>query len=203
MSPVVRAQRTFGGRPGFGVSHGGGFGHFGGRCHFASAVYLPYFYPDYYDYRPDVVEAPPPQTIVLQTPQPAPQASATTAPAEPLVIELRGNRWVRITGDGEAQAGEEWVRPETAPARDAKQSDKPSTLPPAVLVFRDGHQEEIGKYVITGSTIYVRADYWTSGSWTRKVEIADLDVPATLMVNLQMGTQFRLPSSPNEVMMRP
>ncbi len=198
MSPAVCAQRGSGGRAGFGVSRSAGVGYYGGRRHYASAAYLPWFYPDYYDYGPDIVEGPLPQMIVLQTPQPASQAVAS-APVEPLVIELRGDRWVRITGYGEPQAGGELIGLEQAvAARNAQPS-----LPPAVLIFRDGHQEEIGKYVIIGSTIYARADYWTSGSWTRKVKIGELDVPTTLKVNQQRGAQFRLPSSPNEVMMRP
>jgi hypothetical protein len=72
-----------------------------------------------------------------------------------------------------------------------------------VLVFRDGHEEEIGKYVISGTTIYTSADRWSSGSWTRKVQIAALNVPATLKVNQERGAKFRLPSGPNEVMIRP
>jgi hypothetical protein len=76
-------------------------------------------------------------------------------------------------------------------------------LPSAVLVFRDGHKEEIGKYVIVSGTIYTSSDYWNSGSWTRKVQIADLDVPATLKLNQERGAKFALPSGPNEVMMRP
>jgi len=200
--PVVCAQRGSGGHVPFGVSRDGGFGRHGAR-RFAGAAYFPYFYPDYYDYGPDIVE-PPTQTVVLQTPQPAAQAVASPEPAEPLVIELRGDRWVRISGYGEWQQEGTSVGPEqTIAAPKTAPSRAPSVLPPAVLVFRDGHQEEIGKYVIVGSIIYAGADYWTSGLWARKVEIADLDVPATLKVNEQRGAQFRLPSSANEIMMRP
>jgi hypothetical protein len=76
-------------------------------------------------------------------------------------------------------------------------------LPAAVLVFRDGHQEEVESYTIIGSTLYTKANYWTSGSWTRQIEIANLDVPATLKVNQERGSKFRLPSGPQEVMVRP
>jgi hypothetical protein len=76
----------------------------------------------------------------------------------------------------------------------------PAPLPPAVLVFRDGHQEQIGQYRIMGTTIYVNTDYWSSGAWTRTIPLADLDVPATLKLNQQRGANFRLPSSPDEVM---
>jgi hypothetical protein len=71
------------------------------------------------------------------------------------------------------------------------------------LVFRDGHQEEIEKYTIIGPVIHIRADYWSTGSWTRKVAITDLDLPATLKVNRERGGKFSLPSGPNEVVVRP
>jgi hypothetical protein len=76
-------------------------------------------------------------------------------------------------------------------------------IPAAVLVFRDGHTEQIRKYVITATTLSTSADYWSSGSWTRKIPIADLNVAETLKLNLQRGTGFSLPSRPGEVMMRP
>jgi len=72
-----------------------------------------------------------------------------------------------------------------------------------VLVFRDGHQEEIEKYTIIGPVIYAQADYWSTGSWRRKVAIADLDIPATLKLNQERGGKFSLPSGPNEVIFRP
>ena len=52
-------------------------------------------------------------------------------------------------------------------------------------------------------TIYSKADYWTTGSWTRKIQIADLDVPATLKLNQERGVKFALPASPNEIVVRP
>ena len=76
-------------------------------------------------------------------------------------------------------------------------------LPPAVLVFRDGRTEEVSDYTIMSGTIYSKADYWSSGLWTRKIQIADLDVPATLKQNQERGLSFVLPSGPNEVVMRP
>lgn len=76
-------------------------------------------------------------------------------------------------------------------------------LPPAVLVFRDGRTEEVSSYTIMSGTIYSKADYWTSGSWTRKIQIADLNVPATLKLNHEHGLNFVLPASPNEVVTRP
>ena len=79
----------------------------------------------------------------------------------------------------------------------------PRELPPAVLVFHDGRREEVSEYTIMSGTIYSKADYWTTGSWTRKIQIADLDVPATLRLNQERGVKFVLPASPNEVVVRP
>jgi hypothetical protein len=76
-------------------------------------------------------------------------------------------------------------------------------LPPAVLVFRDGRKEEVIEYTIMNGTIYSKADYWTTGSWTRKIQIADLDVPAMIKLNQERGLKFVLPASSNEVITRP
>jgi len=72
-----------------------------------------------------------------------------------------------------------------------------------VLVFRDGHKDEVSEYTIMSGTIYSKTDYWTTGSWTRKIQVADLDVPATLKLNRERGLKFALPGSPNEVVIRP
>ena len=171
--------------------------------------YVPYFYDDY-DSEPETGEAR--SQIVEATAQPAP-AVAVSKPG--FVLELQGDHWVRLTNYGELQAGEQSSQPALKPAPGPvspvpaanpprTQAAEPSTqLPPAVLVFRDGHKEEIRKYTIVGTTVYTSSDYWNSGSWTRKIQIADLDVPETLKLNQERGAKFTLPSGPNEVMMRP
>jgi hypothetical protein len=127
------------------------------------------------------------------------------------MLELRGNHWVRVTGSGqtmaesqpgkESSAKSENVRTITPQERAAV--EPPRELPPAVLVFRDGHREEITRYTIVGGAIYTSGDYWNSGSWTKKVPIAELDVPATLELNRERGAHFNLPSSPHVVVIRP
>jgi hypothetical protein len=54
-----------------------------------------------------------------------------------------------------------------------------------------------------GTTLYAKADYLATGAWTRKVQLADLDLPATVKQNQQRGLKFELPSGPNEVVLRP
>ena len=171
--------------------------------------YVPYFYDDYDSERE--ASEPPPQNVEA-TAQPAP-AVAVSKPG--FVLELQGDRWVRLTNYSELQASEQSGQPAPEPASKPPspvrvanpprtQAAEPSTqLPPAVLVFRDGHKEEIKKYTIVGTTVYTSSDYWNSGSWTRKIQIADLDVPETLKLNEERGAKFTLPSGPNEVMMRP
>jgi hypothetical protein len=179
------------------------------RRFFAGSAFASPFYSDY-DSDPEFFEEPPPRFIAQTTPL----SAAVPNPAESLVLELQGDHWVRLTNYGQSQTGQvlqsESQQPSTltsasliSAARQIQASERPSELPPAVLVFRDGHQEEIGKYVIAGATIYTSADYWSSGSWTRKVQIAALDIPATLKVNRERGAKFSLPSGPHEVMLRP
>jgi hypothetical protein len=174
--------------------------------------FAPYFYSDY-DSDSEIVDAPTNQNVE-RTAQPASPAPVPSSPRS-LLLELQGDHWVRITNYGQSQTDGQSSEPESEQASDLPSAtpantprrisaaEPPSELPPAVLVFRDGHREEIGKYVIVASTIYTSADHWSSGSWTRKVQIVQLNVPATLKLNQERGTKFSLPSGPNEVMIRP
>jgi hypothetical protein len=128
------------------------------------------------------------------------------------MLELQGDHWVRVTNHGQSQIEEHASEPDAtrtshlpsgAVLRQTQTAEPPGELPHAVLVFRDGHREEIEKYMILGGAIYTSADYWSNGSWIRKVQIAELDVPATLLLNQGRGAKFSLPSGPNEVMIRP
>jgi len=205
-----------------GSFRGGGRGHFvrpryGGRRRYynrSGFIAAPYFYPtDYYaDYygEPAVTEVSPPQVVVVQTPAPSMQAPPAP-PVEPLMLELHGNHWVRITDSGESEVGAANSQPgaaqpsgrRTAVAEVAEAAAPPRALPPAVLVFRDGHQEQTKKYTIIGPIIYTSTNYWAGGSWMRRIPIAELDIPATLRLNQERGVKFNLPSAPNEVVIRP
>lgn len=86
---------------------------------------------------------------------------------------------------------------------EAAPAPPPAPLPPAILVLRDGRQFEVKSYAIIGNTLYAHQDYWTTGRWTRRIQISSLDIPATLKVNQERGSNFRLPSGPREVIVRP
>jgi hypothetical protein len=217
------------GRSGFGVAGTAGsakHGLVGGPTRFQrvhpsgrSGLLLPYPY-FYSDYGYDSEGAAQPQIIVV--PAAPSQPALPASPLEPLLIEWQGDHFERIT-PSQKTSGKEQGRPDysaksevhpSGPRSPSSGSSRPaqkvaaqlpreSALPVAVLVFRDGRTEGVTSYTIMSGTIYSRADYWTSGSWTRKIQIADLDVPATLKLNQGRGLNFVLPASPNEVVMRP
>ena len=193
-----------------GHASGGHFARMRRGRHFAGSGFGPNYYPYYdsgyypydssyypdYDYQDESGEAPPPFRAQAA---PAPPANVSKAP-EALVMELRGDHWVRLTSYGPmAVSGEGEGGPQPGAAQGAQ---APRELPSAVLVFRDGHQEEVAKYTIVGTTITIKADYWSSGSWTRKILIADLNLAATMQANQERGAKFSLPSRPSEVMVR-
>jgi len=161
-----------------------------------------FFYgtPFYSDYYPSYAEEP-------RAPEPPPQAViAPPVKNDPLpdsvMLELRGDQWVRVAGAGSAL-------PQTPAPRSISELSSPAAAtvaketPPAILIYRDGRTEDVSSYSIIGGTIYTKANYWTEGSWTREIRIADLDVSATLQQNRQRGVKFDLPSGPDEVVIRP
>jgi len=167
---------------------------------------FPYLYPDY-DYESVAPEAPPVQALVAPPVQPPAPAAV---PVESLLLENHNGQWVRIPTGGQLPAPPASVQPESAQAPDLgpgmtsqKEAGPPvPPLPHTVLVFRDGHREEIEKYIIQGNVIEASTDYWSAGSWTKKIPIESLDIPATLKLNEERGGKFNLPSAPNQVVVR-
>ena len=165
----------------------------GHRPFFPSAYYpAPYLYGNFYDPYEFEYSAPEPP------PRPGPVIQVKTEPLpDPVLLELHGNQWVKVANF--TQLSTQAMANETSAKKPA--ANKP--LPPAVLVFRDGHTEEANNYSIIGGFIHVKTDYWTTGSWNRSIPISTLNVPATLMQNHDRGLDFALPSSPDEIMIRP
>ena len=79
--------------------------------------------------------------------------------------------------------------PMSEPPADAQQQDEQDPpQEPTTLVFKDGHKLDVGNYAIVGSTLFDL----TPGH-SRKVPLAELDVPATQKINDDRGIIFRLP----------
>jgi hypothetical protein len=151
--------------------------------------------------------------------------SPPNAPSsQPLLIELQGGRYVRVTSnaiDGEAlplnlssKDSNSQVESASSDSRHISRtgeftaaplvsSTSSRDVPPAILIFRDGHTEEIREYTITDGSLYARGDFYTQGYWNKKIDLAALNVPETVQANASRNVNFTLPSSPNEVIVRP
>jgi hypothetical protein len=176
---------------------------FNGRPHSHSfgpgAIFLgDPFYADY----PVAPLTIPPQYLVVQ-----PTTTIDTAPeakSEPLMIELQGNRYVRFGGRQQPAERGTNSPPDYVEADPGKPSGQAQPeLPPTLLIFRDGHREQVPGYAIVGATLYANEDYWQSGHWTKNIELSALNIAATVQANHDNGVKFLLPSAPNEVITRP
>jgi hypothetical protein len=160
---------------------------------------------------PPAAQAP---NILLQALAPAGASQDHQQPAsQPLLIELQGGRYVRLTGENKADSGLAYQAPTaSAASRSSAKLDfnrRPSrevmarVLTPVVLIFHDGHSEEVRDYTIVGGAIYVRGDYYADGYWNKRIELSALNLPETVKSNHEHGVLFVLPSAPNEVITRP
>jgi hypothetical protein len=93
----------------------------------------------------------------------------------------------------------EYPRPQPADEYRAEQNQAPqksqeppppvADQPTTVLIFKDGHELEVRNYAIVGGTLYDLSD-----GRTHKVELAQLDLPATVKQNDDRGVSFQLPA---------
>jgi hypothetical protein len=156
-----------------------------------------------------------PPVIVLQSvPAAAPVPDRPSVPTQPLMIELQGDRYVRISGEETSTADIKQVDPTTPTQASvsrrsgtrsiiAAQSVATQQLAPAILVFRDGRRQEVIEYTIAEGILYTRADYYTDGYWNNKIALSSLNLPDTITANQSRGIKFQLPTAPNEVIVRP
>jgi hypothetical protein len=152
--------------------------------------------------------------------------SSEPGSSEPMMIELQNGRYVRVhspAADGEAlpltlapdnshfdstqlakstttHSGRRVEQNgESTPAAAATSARE---LPPAVLVFRDGHSEDVRDYTIADGVLYARGDFYTDGYWSKKIDLSALNLAQTLQDNDKRNVKFVLPSLPNEVITR-
>jgi hypothetical protein len=177
---------------------------------FAAPVFLG---GDWYPgYNSEIVQTSPPQVIVLQPA--APEVKEETKPITPLLIELQDGHYVR-SDRVETDHVETGLAPSVARQKSGKMEQIGRTksasnlqtqsrpVPAAMLIFRDGHREQVSEYTIADGIIYAHGDYWVNGYWNKKIFLSSLDLPATLSANQQSGSDFELPSGPNVVVVRP
>lgn len=196
-----------------------GSAHFSGRSHFTGAhlghsgfsrAYYPLglsdpFYSEYLSTSGYPVASQPP-LVILQSASPAVPENPPT-PSQPLLIELQGDRYVQVSG---AQSSQSQTLDSPAATKLAVRSDAPLLLTSsrpksnvALLIFRDGHRQEVPAYTIAGGTLYASSDYATTGAWNQRIELSSLNLPETVSANNSRGQRFQLPSAPNEVIVGP
>jgi hypothetical protein len=204
--PLAAAQRF-----GSGGRFGGGFGghHHGGRYARQYANSFPWLWDSLYAdelYTPDYPDYPPQPSVIVMPPAqaPAPQSvpGPESEPAEPLLIELQGNRYVQVSGE-EGSTAQMLDRGEASSALQEPSNGTVRLEPVAVLVFRDGHREEVSSYTIAAGVLYAQSDYYVNGTWNRKIDLASLDVAETIRENQSLGIHFQLPRAANEVTVGP
>lgn len=197
----------FGSAP-FGAANSG-IGHFTAQRAGAFSRAFPYALPFFSDglYSDAVYPSAygvPPAIIVMQAP-PAAEPERIATPGQPLLIELQGDRYVRVSGDdssGAQMIDRESAREGETPAgaaRPVPAREPVSTL----LVFRDGHREEVSDYTITGGVLYADGDYYADEASNKKVELSALNLSETIASNRLRGVTFRLPRAANEVIVGP
>jgi len=120
------------------------------------------------------------------------------------MIELQGDRYVQLSGDqrpgtqmiDSPSESQSWAQSRTS-------LHAPTPAIPIVLVFRDGHSQEVSAYTIADGILYAASDYATTAEWTQAIELASLNVPETVATNSSRGLHFQLPTAPNEVVVGP
>ena len=203
----------------FARTHSGASFRFGDHRSFGDRRFAHQFFPSGYFFDTplfaDYSEAIPPQApavILVETAGPAAETKQQPVASEPLLIELQGDRYVRYGGRERNATRLEnapldyaeaiGTRQESLNADRTKIQEIGADLP-AILIFHDGRREEASNYAIVGGIMYVSSNFWSSGSWSKKIQLADLDLPATLRLNQERGVKFVLPGGPNEVVTRP
>ena len=148
-----------------------------GMRHRHSQSFNPYYYPYYYGQ----AYAVPPDSYDMEA---APDAeSESDYRGGPTIFDRRG------------RGAEDYIPPvrDAVSARPNQSAppDPPAPEPPqpaTLLVFKDGHQSEVGNYAIFGQTLFDL----TPGH-RRKIPLADLDLVATEKQNDDRGVSFQLP----------
>jgi|SRR5579864_3842986 hypothetical protein len=137
-----------------------------------------------------------------------PAADAPEDPAQyqggPTIFDRRGPG---VPASNDYQAAKPKIAVPKPPAADTTDEDQtlatraPAPAPPSepsisvqpktILIFKDGHKQEIGNYAIVGANLFDL----TPGH-RMKIALSDLDLAATQKANDDEGNDFQLPQDP-------
>lgn len=147
----------------WGCRHKFGYGYNTAAYYTPIYAAVPYYY-DSTDANPYLYSGPPPEQTLH------------------VVVDLPPSRRPGLPEPDEVAV----APPAAAPAREG---GVPAPLEATVLVFRDGHHQEVTNYAIMGQTLYV------FGNRTQKIGLGDIDLPATIKLNDDRGVDFHLPAA--------
>ncbi|MFZ0799045.1 MAG: hypothetical protein WCA13_20810 [Terriglobales bacterium] len=77
----------------------------------------------------------------------------------------------------------------------ARNRPEPDSEPETALVFRDQHVEEVRNYAISGGALWV-----LNAQASKKIPLAQLDIPATVKMNDDRGVDFQVPQPALQIM---
>jgi hypothetical protein len=103
----------------------------------------------------------------------------------PTIFDRRGPGTVEIREEAEKTTPSE---DKTDSGADATPPEPVADQPETILVFKDGHQQEVQNYAIVGDALYDM-----SSGHRKKIALAELDLNATIKQNDENGVDFRLP----------
>lgn len=134
-------------------------------------VYVPYAYPVATEAGPeDVAEPDPPAPTIFER---RPTSAAPDARYGSHYLDSRERQPAATTP----------VPQELSPA-EARQ------MIPVVLIYRDGHEQEVTNYAIVGQTLYDLGTFVA-----HKIPLAELNLKATIKANDDRGVEFTVPTS--------
>ena len=111
-------------------------------------------------------------------------ADAYQQPTQPVVVVVDPKSGDDRYGDHSIDEQRSSQVRSQAPSAPAQEQD------PMVLVFRDGHKQEIRNYAIVGQMLW---DFGAKG--THKIPLSDLDLETTRKLNDERGVDFVLPKT--------
>jgi hypothetical protein len=119
-----------------------------------------------------------------------PEDAAEPDPPAPTIFERRPT-----SAAPDARYGSHYVdgrerQPATTPApQELSPADARQQIP-VVLIYRDGHEQEVTNYAIVGQTLYDLGTFVA-----HKIPLADLNLKATIKANDDRGVEFTVPTS--------
>ena len=118
--------------------------------------------------------------------EPEPEAVAEPDPPAPTIFEHRATseRVPSAVADSSRYARQ----PAVAAADEMSPADARQQIP-VVLVYRDGHEQEVTNYAIVGPTLYDLGTFVA-----HKIPLAELNLKATIKANEDRGVDFSVPA---------